>query len=322
MVVGDKIKRLTAFLPGGSYILVWPVVGGTLALLAGRRWPLLGAVFCLPALCLIFQVACFGFTGWMMQSAGLSSALFVLTLAVCGMPVAAIVGERPMRWIALLGGVVLLALVGGAWANRFDAAHPLQDDVSSVVDADRGMTWWVSRTDGMDPWLRQFLGNSPQRVHHWYELSGSVQRAPAPRVDVPAPVVTVTGDKSGNSRRSVDLKIVSRRAATVFFVQVMNPEDLIRGSVEGIPWRKNGPPSDRSGWAGLPTVEYTAPGPEGAALGFEVSAGAKLRVRVFEPVLGLPRGPEFHWLWRGPGLLAAPAHPFSDDTVVVQSFEF
>ncbi len=313
---------LTAFLPGGSYILVWPVVGGTLALLAGRRWPLLGAVFCLPALCLIFQFACFGFTGLMMQSAGLSSALFVLTLAVCGMPVAAIVGERPMRWIALLGGVVLLALVGGAWANRFDAAHPLQDDVSYVVDADRGMTWWVSRTDGMDPWLRQFLGNSPQRVHHWYELSGSVQRAPAPRVDVPAPVVTVTGDKSGNSRRSVDLKIVSRRAATVFFVQVLNPEDLIRGSVEGIPWRKNGPPSDRSGWAGLPTVEYTAPGPEGAALGFEVSAGAKLRVRVFEPVLGLPRGPEFHWLWRGPGLLAAPAHPFSDDTVVVQSFEF
>ena len=312
----------TVFLPGGSYILLWPVVGGALALLAGPRWPVLGAVFCIPALSLILQFAYFGFTGLMMQSAGISSSLFILTLAVCGMPVAAIVGKYPVRWIAVLGGVVLAALAGGAWANQFDAAHPIQNDISYVVDADRGQTWWVSRTDGSDPWLRQFLGSSPQLVSRWYELSGTVQRAPAPKIDVAGPVVTVTGDVSGQNRRRVDLSIVSRRAAVAFFVQVLNPEDLIRGSVEGLPWRKNGAPSNRTGWTGLPTVEYTAPGPAGAALGFEVSAGAKLRLRVFEPVQGLPRGPEFHWLWRGPGLLAAPAHPFSDDTVVVQSFEF
>lgn len=313
---------LTVFLPGGSYILLWPVVGGTLALLTGPRWPLLGAVFCLPALWLILQFACFGFTGLMMQSAGMSSALFVLTLAVCATPIAAIVGEFPARSIALLGGVVLIALAGGAWANQFDIAHPIENDVSYVVDADRGPTWWVSRTDGSDPWLRQFLGNSPQRVHHWYDLAGTVQRAPAPNVDVAAPVVTVSSDESGQSKRRIDLKIVSRRSAVMVFVQVLNPEDLIRGWVEGIPWRKNGAPTNRAGWTGLPTVEYTAPGPEGASLGFEIQAGAKLMLRIFEPVQGLPRSPEIHWLWRGPGLLAAPAHPFSDDTVVVQSFEF
>jgi hypothetical protein len=313
---------LTTFLPGGSYILLWPLVGGTLALLAGPRRPALGAVLCLPALWLILQFACFGFTGLMMQSAGLSSALLVLTLAASAMPVAAIVGEFPARWIAALGVVVLLALAGGSWANEFDTTHPIENDVSYVVDADRGLNWWVSRTNGSDPWLRQFLGDSPERVQHWYDLPGSVRRAPAPKLDVAAPVVTMSGDETGRGKRRVDLKIVSRRAALVFFLQVLNPEVLIRGSVEGIPWRKNGAPSDRAGWTGLPTIEYTAPGPEGAALGFEIRAGAKLKLRVFEPVQGLPRGPEFHWLWRGPGLLAAPAHPFSDDTVVVQSFEF
>jgi hypothetical protein len=313
---------VTTFLPGGSYILLWPVVGGTLALLAGLRRPVVGAFLCLPALWLILQFACFGFTGLMMQSAGMSSAVLVLALAACAMPVAAIVGESPARWIAALGGVVLVALAGGAWTNGFDTSHPIENDVSYVVDADRGMNWWVSRTAGSDPWLRQFLGNSPERVQHWYDLAGTVNRAPAPKIDVAAPVVTVSGDETGRGKRRIDLKIVSHRSALVFFVQILNPEVLIRGSVEGIPWRKNGAPSDRAGWTGLPTIEYTAPGPEGAALGFEIRAGAKLKLRVFEPVQGLPRGAEFHWLWRGPGLLAAPAHPFSDDTVVVRSFEF
>jgi hypothetical protein len=313
---------VTGFLPGGSYILLWPVAGGTLALLAGPRRPLLGAVFCIPTLCLMLQFACFGFTGLMMQSAGISSALLVLALSVSAMPIAAIVGEYPLRWIAVLGGVLLVSLAGGAWANEFDTAHPIENDVSYVADANHGQSWWVSRTDGSDPWLRQFLGPSPEHVQRWYDLAGTVQRAPAPRIDVAAPVVTVTGEETGRGKRRIDLSIVSHRSAVTFYVQMLNPEDLIRGSVEGIPWRKNGAPTNRAGWVGLPTVVYTAPGFEGAALGFEVRAGAKLKLRVFEPVQGLPRGPEFHWLWRGPGLLAAPAHPFNDDTVVVQSFEF
>lgn len=313
---------LTIALPGGSYILLWPVLGGTLALLAGSRRPVLGAVLGIPSLALILPFAYEGFTGLTMQSAGISCALLVLTLAVAATPVVAIVGESSKRWIVALAGIVLIALAGGAWANQFDTAHPIQNDVSYVADVDAGQSWWVSRTNASDPWLRQFLGDSPELVRRWYDQAGTVRRAPAPRIDVETPVVTVTGEETGRGKRSIDLKIVSRRSAVIFFVQMLNPGDLIGGSVEGLHWNKNGAPTDRAGWTGLPTVQYTAPGPEGASLGFEVRAGAKLKLRVFEPVQGLPRGPEFHWLWRGPGLLAAPAHPFNDDTVVVQSFEF
>ncbi len=313
---------LTIALPGGSYILLWPVLGGALALLAGPRRPVLGAAFCIPALALILQFAYSGFTGLMMQSAGISCALLVLTLSLSATPVAAIVGEFPKRWIAALGGIVFIALAGGAWANQFDTAHPIENDISYVVDVNAGQSWWVSRTNATDPWLRQFLGDSPELVRHWYDQSGTVRRAPAPKIDVDAPVVTVSGEETARGQRRIDLKIVSRRSAVVFFIQVLNPGDLIGGSVEGLHWNKDGAPTDRAGWAGLPTVQYTAPGPEGAALGFEIRAGARLKLRVFEPLQGLPRGPQFHWLWRGPGLLAAPAHPFSDDTVVVQSFEF
>lgn len=315
------LVALAVFLPGGSYLLLWPMVGGTLALLAGSRRPVLGAIFCLPALGLMLQFAWFGFIGLMMQSAGISSVLLVLMLAVCAMPVAVIIGPFHVRSFAVLGVVVLAALAGGAWANQFDTEHPIQNDVSYVVDVDRGLNWWVSWTDGTDPWLRQFLGDSPQKVQHWYDLASTVRRAAAPKTDVQAPLVTVSGDETAHGLRRVDLRIVSRRSARVYFIQVLNPEELVRGWVEGVPWIKDGARSNRAGWTGLPTIEYTAPGPDGAALGFEMRAGAKLQLRVFEPVQGLPRGPEFHWLWRGPGLLAAPAHPFSDDTVVVQSFE-
>jgi hypothetical protein len=313
---------LTIWLPGGTYILLWPVLGGTLALLAGPRRPVLAAVFCLPAFALMLQFACFGFTGLMMQSAGISCALLVLTLAISATPVIAIMGETWKRPLAVLAAIVLVALAGGAWANEFDTAQPIENDVSYVADVNEGQSWWVSRTDGSDPWLRQFLGNSPERVQRWYGLAGTVQRAPAPKIDIAAPMVTVNGEETGRGKRRIDLKIVSRRSAVVFYVQMLNPEDLIRGSVEGLAWYKNGGATRRVGWTGLPTVEYTAPGPEGAALEYEIRAGTKLKLRVFEPVAGLPRGPGFHWLWRGPGLLAAPAHPFNDDTVAVQSFEF
>lgn len=313
---------VTVALPGGSYILLWPVIGGTLALLAGPKRPVLGALFCVPAFALILQFAYSAFTGLMMQSTGISCALFALTLAVSATPLITIVGTSHRRPFAILGAIVLVALAGGAWANRFDSAHPIQNDVSYVVDVNQGQSWWVSRSAASDPWLRQFLGNSPERVQRWYDLAGTVRLAPAPRIAVAAPVVTVSADRTDESGRHVELKIESRRAAVVFFIQVLNPDELKGGTVEGLAWRKNGSPSERAGWIGLPTIEYSAPGQAGASLGFEVRSGAKLKLRVFEPVAGLPRGPEFHWLWRGPGLLAAPAHPFNDDTVVVQSFEF
>jgi len=310
------------FLPGGTYILLWPLVGGALALRAGVQRPVLAAALCIPAFVLLLPFACFAFAGLMMDAAGPSSALFLLALTLSSTPVAAILGASYRGWLYAVGAVFAVALAGGAWANQFSTAQPIENDVSYIADVNADATWWVSRTHGSDPWLRQFLGRSPGIVQNLYDMQGEAQRAPAQRIDVAAPEVKVTGDVPGRGKRRIALKIVSRRSAVMFVVQMLNPRDLISGSVEGLPWYKNGGLTRRAGWDGLPTVYYTAPGPEGAALDFEIRAGARLKLRVFEPVHGLPRGPEFHWLWRGPGLLAAPAHPFNDDTVTVQSFEF
>jgi hypothetical protein len=108
----------------------------------------------------------------------------------------------------------------------------------------------------------------------------------------------------------------------MFFIQMLNDRDVIRGSVEGIAWTRGGGATDRAGWRGKQAILYTCPGDDGAELEFQVRLGQALKLRILEPVAGLPRGAAFHWTPRGPGLLAAPAYPFNDDTVVVKTYQF
>jgi hypothetical protein len=313
---------VAALAPGGTYMLLWPLIGGTLALLARPKRPLLATALCLPAVLLMLPFARSAFIGLMMRSAGPSSALFALLLALAAVPVAALAGARPARWIRPCAGVVVLALLGGAWTNRFDAAHPREDDLSYVADVDTGHAWWVSRTHGSDPYLGQFLGSSPEKLDLWYDLPGATQRHAAPMIGAAAPVVTVDRDTTEHAKRVIGLRIASRRGAQMFFIQMLNDSDVIRGSVEGIPWFREARATDRAGWRGKPSILYTCPGDDGAELEFQLKAGKALKLRVLEPVAGLPQGPAFQWKPRGPGLLAAPASPFNDDTVVVKTYQF
>jgi hypothetical protein len=313
---------LAALAPGGTYLLLWPLMGATLALLARPKRPIVATALCLPAVLLMLPFAYSCFIGLKMRAAGLSSALFALLLALAAAPVAALIGDRPVRWIRPCMGVVVLALIGGTWANRFDAAHPRQDDLSYVADVDSGQAWWVSRTHGSDPYLEQFLGSSPEKIDPWYDLVGEAQRHAAPMIEAAAPEVTVIHDTTEHGKRIIGLRIASRRGAQIFFIQMLNDRDVIRGSVEGIPWTREGGATDRAGWRGKPAIWYTCPGEDGAELEFQLRLGRALKLRILEPVAGLPQGAAFHWTPRGPGLLAAPADPFNDDTVVVKEYQF
>ena len=95
-----------------------------------------------------------------------------------------------------------------------------------------------------------------------------------------------------------------------------------RGSVEGIAWTQEGGATALAGFPRKRDILYTCPGEDGAEMEFEVRAGRPLKLRILEPVAGLPQGAVFHWQQRGPGLLAAPGAPFNDDTVVVKSYQF
>ncbi|MGO9240843.1 MAG: M28 family peptidase [Bryobacteraceae bacterium] len=311
-----------AVAPGGTYMFVWPLIGGTLALLVRPKRPVLAAVLCLPGLMLILPFAYACFTGLMMRAAGPASALFALLMALAAAPIAALAGERPARRIAPCAAVVALALIGGAWANRFDAAHPREDDLIYVADVDTGQAWWASRTQGSDAYLDQFLGAAPERVEKWPGLPGVTKRQAAPTIAAAAPEVKVLHDATERGKRVIGLRIASQRGAQTFLLQMLNARDVLRGSVEGIAWTQEGGATALAGFPRKQDILYTCPGEDGAEMEFEVRAGRPLKLRILEPVAGLPQGAEFHWQPRGPGLLAAPAAPFNDDTVVLKTYQF
>jgi hypothetical protein len=312
----------TTLVPGASYMLLFPVFGGTLALLAGPKRPILAALFCFSAMCLMLPFAFTLFTALLMPSANVACATFALMLMASAIPFAAIAGPKPAHWMPALVGLAVVFAAIGVWANEFNAAQPRQDDLNYVLECDTGQSWWMSATDGTDAFLKQFLGKTSQRVPIPFGVPGTVRRAPAPKIDAAPPELTVVRDESAGRQRVVDLKMVSHRNAQAFLIQVGDGQEVSRGAVEGIEWTREASRTDRPRLVSGTMIYYTCPGPDGAALRFTLPVGAKLKLRIAEGVSGLPQGPQFHWAHRGAGLLAAIGRPFNDSTVLIKSYEF
>lgn len=215
--------------PGGSYVLLWPSIGGLLAIpllssaldrraMVGPAGTVVACALSVPSTLIVWPLI-----ATLFQSLGLTavSGAVVAILTVLGLftlaPQVDLLLDKTRLWPAFAALIVTLATLGyGMATTKYSAAQPRGVNVIYALDADSHEAYWVARAPDLIPWLRQFLGDVPVPgrpavvLPQWTTREGTPgylhQRADV--VSLAAPAVTLlAGGETAQRGRSLVLRI-------------------------------------------------------------------------------------------------------------------
>jgi len=314
--------------PGASYLLTWSLVGGSLGLIgaalvdrpvhgrpatgrpaddrpadgrpAAALIALAGAV---PGLLLLSSAVYL-----LLMSAGLKQSVTVMAVWLLAgllmLPLATVL--RAFRfWLPAalaVAGLVVLFTVGSTVA--FDSEHPKFTSVAYRQGPDGKATW--ESMERADDYTRGFLGEYPsgQLVPEYYPRFGSqaISNAAAPVYGLRAPAVKVLSDVTEGDRRTVVVRLRSRRDAAVLSLLVHTVVGSLSASVDGMELGgRDTTLLDASNvrWS----FDFYAPPPEGVVVTLDFAAGPGVRLRAVDFTYGLPAGAAGSYPARPAGML-------------------
>jgi Peptidase family M28 len=243
------VVALTA--PGISYLFVVPaLVAGILGLLlvpgglATSLVPgLTAALLWMPILSPLYD----GLGLPALVAVGLLVAVLVTTLV----PLVPASGALGRRWLPLAAIVLAVVCAGLAFASTpFSEDTPQPLPFQFEQDADSGQAHWLALTGRpLPPAIRQAASFAQERAraYSWGPEGYRVFVAPAPRLDVPGPQVSVLEDSAAQGGRRLRLLLTSNRGAREAALVVPEGAKLTSATVDGepVPMRPDRPGSFR-----------------------------------------------------------------------------
>lgn len=310
----------TLFLPGASYLFVWPLLGAGVALLIAfittdsksqSRLVIL-ALGALPGLLLLGPTIYFLYTALVLSM----PALLIVPAVLCfGLLTPALaLPAVSKRWLLpagfLAAGLVLLVVAG--LHSGFTPNQPQRSDLFYALNADTGKAIWASADARLNDWTRQFLanGNRGDINQQFPSRNRTFLQSEAPAIQIPGPGVAVLKDETGSDVRRVQLRITSPRQAASLVVFVDG--DVLQAGVNGKPI--TAPTSSRvpgGGWS----MQYSGVPVEGFDLALELKPSQPLNIAVVDRTDGLPQSLSGSFKSR-PADLIPSSNPFGDATFI------
>jgi len=318
------------WLPGVSYMLVWPLLAALLATAIAAFRPghlsflsfLTLCVLSLPALLLFVPLlkgfyTALGFTTMGAPLLSVSFGLLFLLLIPFLEPVLESAGTF-LPIFALAGAVVLC--VAAAKTNRFSSEHPKPSMLAYALDADTGKAVWSSTVTRIDSWTAQYLGNSPTRgklpdfYPVWYPVDFLLHDAPA--IPLTPPQAELVDKTSDEATRTLRFHISTSRHARTIHIGIPQ-SDVLSASVNGHDLGK--PFEARWHQAGRWSFDYANPPAEGIDVQLRVQGTAPVTLVLVDRSGGLPTIPGANFAARPADSM--PIHS-GDQTMVRRSFVF
>ncbi len=308
------------FVPGTSYLFVWPLLGGAAALFvafvtAPESVQRMGvfALGALPGLLLLAPTIYFLYVALALSMPALLAVAAVLPLGLLTPALALPAVSK--RWLlpaglALASFVLLvLAAVNGGFNNN----QPQRSDLLYALNADTGKAVWATADAGLNGWTRQFLANGNRGDINEFlpTRNRTFLQSDAPSIQSQGPALTVVKDETAGDIRRVELKITSPRQAPS--LAVFCDSEVLRAVINGK--EITNPSAPRNGWA----MQYGGVPAEGFDLALEVKSSQPIRIAIADRTDGLPESLSGSFKPR-PAELMPSSNPFSDASFVTRRF--
>lgn len=294
-------------LPGGSFVLMWPVLFGAAGLTmlclgdrekrTGPARLLLASLCAVPALCLLPPL--WTALMWMLSIlAAPALAVFAVLLLLNLMPVIVLLG-RVRRAQALFGAMAaasLLLLSTGLIISRPSKERPLVDSVAYVANLDTHEAWWLSQDNKVDEWTRQFF---PE------ETRGKIgDILPGKRGDdylhAPAPLgehlrgvyFEPVRDEVVDGKRRVTVRLKSGDYPFEAYLRQVEGPEITAASIDGVSLRQGRRHRhEENPSRGSLQVFFRIMPPQGYEFTFETQPGEGVTFEAFSEAYGLPEIP-------------------------------
>lgn len=303
--------------PAASHLLAWPLAGAAVGLgaavlshrrgaeprAAGAGPAVAGLAGAVPGLLLLSSA-----TYLLLMSAGLKQVVTVLCVWLLAnllvIPLAVIV--RAFRlWLPAalaVAGVIVLFAAGSTVA--FSSEHPKFTSVYYRAQAEGGAVWQT--VDPVDDFTRPFLAErlSSPFMDSYFPTMGTRATlvGAAPDYGLRAPALRVLSDTTEGDRRTVVLRLRSRRDAAVVSLLVHSVVGYLTASVDGHALAgKDTTLLDGTTvrWA----FDFHAPPAEGVEVTLDLAAGPAVLLRAADLTYGLPAGAAGQYPARPAGML-------------------
>jgi hypothetical protein len=315
------------YLPGGSYLLMWPLLPAVVAWIINFSLPpgrlsavkrcLLTTLCAVPGVVLLSPLIYQLFIAF-----GVSQTLLV------ALPVALLLGlfvlnfdllTSGARWLlpAVTAVVAMGFLIGAIAQPDFNQREPRGDEIFYALNADTGKAVWATTTQP-DEWTSQFLSDGARPAvltdnFPWLENALFLQQQTA-TASLPAPEVKVLSDSSQDQTRSVHLRITSPRDAPQLLIYT--DSDITEAFVNGQQLAvQQAVPNSKQSWM----LMYSAPPPEGIDLLLKTKSSVPLSVKVVDQSFQLPQLKDLTIKARPNDLIPAP-FSVTDSTFVSKTF--
>ncbi|HET6977260.1 MAG TPA: M28 family metallopeptidase [Pyrinomonadaceae bacterium] len=320
------------YLPGASYLFVWPLLFGMLGLLLmltigrdqrpERKLLLVGYLYAIPVIIVfvpviyqIFQALSLSMIGPLMLAVALLCALLIphLHLITTG-----------KKWllpsIAAVLGVGFI--VAGLVASAASASQPEQDSLVYALNADTGKAVWASLDKSPDKWTTQFLSDAQSATLPSISAVNTkaqwLQRE-APAEPLAAPDLKLLDDRSVEGTRTMQLHISSPRQAPTLIFYADSKMEIVSAQLNGKQMKLKSLVSDpqKDGWS----MRYYAMPAEGIDLTMVVKALEPVKFRIVDQSYQFPSFMGSRFASRPDDIISAPAS-VTDSTFVSKSFIF
>ncbi|HEV7398624.1 MAG TPA: M20/M25/M40 family metallo-hydrolase [Pyrinomonadaceae bacterium] len=318
------------YLPGGSYLLMWPLLFGLLGVAVALAFPQLGRVKMLAVATLCALPGLF-LLAPLIHSLGVALALN--SPERMQVPVALLLGLlipqlyavlKSSGWVmpSVMAALGIALIIYAHQTFKFDQDHPRQNNVFYALNADTGKATWASTDQQVDKWTAGFFTNGSERgsIEEYLpnKYNGFLKSA-APTIAARGPEVTLLEDKTTDDVRVTRLRITSLRQAPIIsiYADVTTPD--LKATIDGKTIgdvAKPAPVDANHRWG----LIYSAVPPGGIELVLRMKSPQPLKLSVVERSFGLPQIPQMSTTYPVDVIPAPTA--LSDSTFVTRNFIF